>query len=339
MDSNTFDATPQRRYYSPGHAIDEHVHGENSHPSSFSQPQYAPRELLDSVQGDWAPPAWPNNALPTPSTLNTPQNRQSPFPNEHQNAFDMAYQLPAPWASLQNPVPNGTPANMTLPFPASDSTYLNRSSSAMMAPIPASIPLHPSNGYETNDDHDEDNPYITTSMEPNVTSPETRPLYNVAWASSSRRDSESNSQTPPETRAANATRTGNRTSRNQINRDGAPSNRSDTDSDGNHRARGRLNHDLTEKRYRKRLNHQFETLLKALPACLIAESEGSIGGPDDRREKRISKAEVLMLAKGHIETLERKQKELEEGNRALAARVKDMNEAWIRRGGGHPLMP
>jgi hypothetical protein len=86
------------------------------------------------------------------------------------------------------------------------------------------------------------------------------------------------------------------------------------------------------------LNRQFEMLLSALPAHLIAESDGAIGGPDDRREKRISKADVLILAKSHIENLERVQGELEGENRQLAARLKEMEGEWRRRG-GHALMP
>jgi hypothetical protein len=71
---------------------------------------------------------------------------------------------------------------------------------------------------------------------------------------------------------------------------------------------------------------------------LIAESEGFIGGPDDRREKRVSKAEVLILAKGHIGDLERKHGELKAENRRLAARVKEYEEAWAR-ARSNPLMP
>ncbi|KAE9380556.1 hypothetical protein N431DRAFT_459482 [Stipitochalara longipes BDJ] len=325
MDSNVFDASSQRRCYGRAHGLDEQTHSEVTDLSSYSQPQYAPREELDSIHSNWAPPIWPNNVLSTTSSLNGPQGLPIPSLNEPQNTFDMTSQLPAPWASLQNAVPNGTPANMTLPFPASDSGYMTRTPPATMAPVPASAPLSSSNGYgrvliESNDGNDEDNPYSTTIMEPNVTSSETRPLYNVAWASSSRRELKSNSQTSHGIHSVNGNQAGNRMSRRQINRDGAPSNRNDSDSDSNHRSRGRLNHDLTEKRYRKRLNDQFETLLKALPAHLIAESEGSIGGPDDRREKRISKADVLILAKRQIETEERRKKKLEENNRALTAR-------------------
>ena len=321
---------------------DENVHREVTDLSPYSQPQYTPRGLADSVHGNWAPSGWPNNTLPSTSILNAPRDMQNPAFNEHQNSFDIAFQLPAPWAPPQNPVLHDATGSTTLPFPTSESTY--RTSPEMMVPIPAGAPPHPSSAYgrnltENNDENDENSQYGTTIMNPIVTSPETSLHYNVAWTSSSRRQSESTSQTPPSTHSTNGNRTGKRTSRTQTNRDRAPSNRSDTDSDSNQRSRGRLNHDLTEKRYRKRLNNQFETLLKALPAHLIALSEGSIGCPDDRREKRVSKAEVLMLAKGHIETLERRQKELEVDNVALAARVKDMNEAWIRRGEGHPLMP
>ncbi len=52
--------------------------------------------------------------------------------------------------------------------------------------------------------------------------------------------------------------------------------------------------------------------------------------------QRISKAEVLTLARSHIELLERKQGELEGENRQLAALVKGMEERW--RGLGYAEM-
>jgi hypothetical protein len=140
-----------------------------------------------------------------------------------------------------------------------------------------------------------------------------------------------NSRAPP--KGSNRSVSGSRGSRKPTSKAASHSNKSGSDSGSNQPSKGRLNHDLTEKRYRKRLNHQFVNLLAALPAQLIAESEGSIGGPDDRREKRISKAEVLMLAKSYIELLERQHLELEAENRQLAAQVKRMEDAWLQNEG------
>ncbi|CZR51954.1 uncharacterized protein PAC_01831 [Phialocephala subalpina] len=77
---------------------------------------------------------------------------------------------------------------------------------------------------------------------------------------------------------------------------------------------GNFKHNLTEKRYRSRLNDKFETLLSALPPSLVADTQTSADHP----EKKISKAEVLILAKEHIRALERAAEDLEGQNQALS---------------------
>ncbi|KAG9239166.1 hypothetical protein BJ875DRAFT_244318 [Amylocarpus encephaloides] len=67
----------------------------------------------------------------------------------------------------------------------------------------------------------------------------------------------------------------------------------------------RTNHNLIERKYRNRLNGQFETLLSALPTPAEDSSR------DEETEKRISKAEILTLAKERIESLERDMEALE----------------------------
>ncbi|KAF4626819.1 hypothetical protein G7Y89_g11333 [Cudoniella acicularis] len=69
----------------------------------------------------------------------------------------------------------------------------------------------------------------------------------------------------------------------------------------------RTNHNLIEKQYRTRLNGQFETLLQTLPREVVG----------DAAEKRVSKAEVLVLAKERIRELEREKRLLEEENQGL----------------------
>ncbi len=156
----------------------------------------------------------------------------------------------------------------------------------------------------------------------------------MAWGSSSRPEPELKRLTPPDTnkRSISGNHIFRRAARNEPQ--GPPHiPKSDSDLD-NRRSKNRLKHDRSEERYRKRLNDQFENLPSTLPARLIAESDGSIGGPDDRSEKRISKSDVLILAKGHIEQLERKQRELERENKQMAARVEDLEERWRRLGCG-----
>ncbi|KAG4432617.1 hypothetical protein IFR05_011913 [Cadophora sp. M221] len=91
----------------------------------------------------------------------------------------------------------------------------------------------------------------------------------------------------------------------------------------------RHNHNITEKRYRSRLNDQFDTLLSALPASSVAAIEGSSGGKEQPGRK-ISKAEVLILAKEHIQALETSREDLEEQNRRLTADMEHLEIAWGR---------
>jgi hypothetical protein len=85
----------------------------------------------------------------------------------------------------------------------------------------------------------------------------------------------------------------------------------------------RTNHNQVEKQYRNRLNGQFETLLQTLP-----REEGGYAG-----EKRVSKAEVLVLAKKHIMRLERERRALEEENRGLEGSVAELKRRWVGLGG------
>ncbi|PVH69435.1 hypothetical protein DL98DRAFT_522191 [Cadophora sp. DSE1049] len=85
----------------------------------------------------------------------------------------------------------------------------------------------------------------------------------------------------------------------------------------------RLNHNQVEKQYRNRLNGQFETLLSALPR------EDGEGG----EEKKVSKAEVLMLARKHIRELKRDSKRLEEENERLGGMMGGLKKRWVESGG------
>jgi hypothetical protein len=81
----------------------------------------------------------------------------------------------------------------------------------------------------------------------------------------------------------------------------------------------RTNHNLVEKKYRTRLNGQFQTLLKSLP------SEGA--------EKRVRKAEVLILAKDRIRELEVGKKILETERVQLQMSFEKLKERWVDLGG------
>ena len=88
-------------------------------------------------------------------------------------------------------------------------------------------------------------------------------------------------------------------------------------------SKGRTNHNQVEKQYRNRLNCQFETLLRALPS------------EDDRdgAKSRVSKADVLMLAKRHIVELEREKVMLEGRHDSLESDVEDLKRRFMEMGG------
>jgi BMFP domain-containing protein YqiC len=89
------------------------------------------------------------------------------------------------------------------------------------------------------------------------------------------------------------------------------------------RKAARTNHNEVEKKYRDRLNDQFETLAQKLP------KEGGEG----KGEKRASKTEVLIHAKSHIKELERREKALEDENLELEGAMKDLKRRWVGLGG------
>jgi len=96
----------------------------------------------------------------------------------------------------------------------------------------------------------------------------------------------------------------------------------------------RTNHNAVEKEYRNRLNGQFETLLQALPKdCIDDLSDGVMS----RQDKKVSKAEVLILAKKRIEELERENLRLEKEYRGLEGVVGELRERW--RGVGGIMLP
>ncbi|KAI1419047.1 hypothetical protein F5Y12DRAFT_794899 [Xylaria sp. FL1777] len=68
--------------------------------------------------------------------------------------------------------------------------------------------------------------------------------------------------------------------------------------------KSRETHNNVEKQYRNRLNAHFESLLSALPERMQS-GEGEDGGDLDAGERRVSKAEVLEMARRHIKALER----------------------------------
>lgn len=91
--------------------------------------------------------------------------------------------------------------------------------------------------------------------------------------------------------------------------------------------RARSSHNQVEKQYRNRLNHQFERLLAILPTPI--DESGGIEGEDAARnsDRRLSKVEVLDMARQHIQMLEREASELEQQRQELVSSIGRMTES------------
>jgi hypothetical protein len=95
----------------------------------------------------------------------------------------------------------------------------------------------------------------------------------------------------------------------------------------------KTSHNMVEKQYRNRLNRQFSTLLGVLPTDFVAaEVEGYVRDGASA-EKKVSKAEVLVLARSRIENLEREKIELEGCKNALLKDLQRLKGDWVRLGG------
>jgi hypothetical protein len=93
----------------------------------------------------------------------------------------------------------------------------------------------------------------------------------------------------------------------------------------------RASHNLVEKKYRSRLNGQFERLIAVLPSRggSLDDMDGGGGGgllgdDDDDDARRLSKGEVLDLARQRIKALEKENKLLARERDQLVADVDRM---------------
>jgi hypothetical protein len=95
--------------------------------------------------------------------------------------------------------------------------------------------------------------------------------------------------------------------------------------------KSRSSHNIVEKQYRNRLNAQFESLLHTLPDNMrrARDEEAELLG-EPVTEKRVSKGEVLDMARRHIRALEAATNELESERDHLKERVDQLEEAFVR---------
>jgi hypothetical protein len=94
-----------------------------------------------------------------------------------------------------------------------------------------------------------------------------------------------------------------------------------------------MSHNLVERQYRHRLNGQFETLRGSIPKDFVDGDVDGFGKGGSMAEKGVSKAEVLVLAKRHIESLENTKRCLEGDKRLLLEDVQRLKGAWASMGG------
>ncbi|CAK7225097.1 hypothetical protein SCUCBS95973_005744 [Sporothrix curviconia] len=90
--------------------------------------------------------------------------------------------------------------------------------------------------------------------------------------------------------------------------------------------RARQNHNIVEKQYRNRLNTQFTRLLKILPANQV-DMGSDVGRSLEFDDRRMSKAEVLELARRRIHSLEDEIQKLHTESESLRSNVQTLNMA------------
>jgi hypothetical protein len=91
---------------------------------------------------------------------------------------------------------------------------------------------------------------------------------------------------------------------------------------------------MIEKRYRTKLNGQFSILWNALPLDVMENETNGNGSRDcGGIESKVSKAEVLVHARAHIQNLERTKRSLEGDRKALQDDLERLKAAWVNRGG------
>ncbi|KAE9379618.1 hypothetical protein N431DRAFT_364866 [Stipitochalara longipes BDJ] len=104
------------------------------------------------------------------------------------------------------------------------------------------------------------------------------------------------------------------------------------DADAENLPKSRVSHNMVEKMYRTRLNTQFTSLLEAIPTEItVLQFDGYVdtGG----RRGRVSKGDVLTLAKGYIRTLEEGKRSLEQENEENQATINLLRMALVKSGG------
>lgn len=214
-----------------------------------------------------------------------------------------------------------------------ENAYNNNAPQRGSAEKEDSSPL-PSNGHVTQGPSTVPTSPATTQSAPkakwgDASGPNKRKATSRAQNSHSDDDKKAIRQRSPRKRNSKQMRTGNY---NDSSSPGSSPNLSNAAANNN-----RTSHNLVEKQYRTRLNDQFDYLLSSIPSDLVGNH---MNGPERgvRPEKRVSKADVLALAKLHIENLVKEKRKVEEENCVLKRRNKQLTQAWMSQNGGNALL-
>ncbi|SCO92477.1 related to helix-loop-helix protein [Fusarium oxysporum] len=153
-------------------------------------------------------------------------------------------------------------------------------------------------------------------------------LSDVASPSSTSRNSRTSINSKSTSMASTASSTWGR-QRKLRSASRTSKNNRDKPNDAPEERRARASHNRIEKHYRNRLNAQFESLLNALPA---KDRHNGNGNGDDiesdgtnNPDRRVSKGEVLEMARKRIQALERESNELQRENLELQGSLRRLN--------------
>lgn len=302
----------------------------------YPQPLSAPSDISECIQSSWVHPQWPSSSYITSTIFHSPRNfPSSPFLDESGCFLYESSDEPS-WSSFSalDHVGGRREVDRSLPPDPQISPTTRNLSDREASERHSSVAITSINGSQPVQIGEEDDGYRTKKRK-SVSVPSRQ--YKPARTRSNQRG------------RIIADQKGRRKSAQSVTEEGRYGRGEVFEADDPHRyprstenlplpkralsdsgpPKIRHNHNITEKRYRARLNDQFDTLLSALPAASVAAIDGSYDGKEPPGRK-ISKAEVLILAKEHIQALETSRDDLEEKNRRLSADREQLEIAWGR---------
>lgn len=300
-------------------------------------PHSAISDVSDCIQPNWAPLEWPANLYTASPISESPRTFSgSPFLCDTGTFFDESFDEPSSCSSLSNE--NHVEGNPGMNVQHGRFIHTNRAP-ALPETAGSLAPLNLSTIYDRQlFASDEDNDNSTGNRNSSATKPirqyrpartrSTQQTRSHVESRSPRKGSQASEKDKLGLRGVAETEASIRLTQSTGKPPLTKRTSSGSDCDPGQGPKVRHNHNLTEKRYRSRLNDQFETLLSALPASSVAAIEGGSHGGSEPLGRKISKAEVLILAKEHIQALETSREALQEQNRKLTTDMEQLEVVW-----------